>query len=293
MKIKFVFLIYVFLYFGCANSVDIYEGIQVVKGKATFHKKLIELPGKKNMAGSDLEKILKDSGFNFDNFWGIAKFEFDEFDPPFPRPFELVLIQLQKGDMVKNFFVTIGRKEISVIDVLEYDPLENILGDIYLHSSEINHEGIYIEMYDLIKSNEEEFNRYPIELLNDGTFKVMKSYKDSWGKFLFLSKSKPLCGFYKTESTDYLIELELKDGSVPKSYCYLIYVTTPIGCVDVYIGDNGVVELNEIKFDSLNTIQIVLLEEEAILVKENYKSGCDENFELNHKLIKKAENKTE
>ena len=280
---KYIIFVLTLIFFGCNNNKN---------------KQLEKLPKlDDNFSQSDLQKRVDLSNTNFGKelitrgnkkINGIARFNISEMDTTKIRPFELILLEVQSDTDKKQMFVSIDKKDNSIIDLFQFSSDSLLLDAVYSHSSELDHDAIAIEFIDKFKAIDQIYiYGHSIEVLETGKIKYLSKYEDFSETFYRLPRTKKDAGFYQYSNDNGLkIDFELKNGVKEGYYAFQYEITTPKGCSNNFINLEYNFKDNIIKIDSIGSTKVIFENNKVKVINPRFQSECDEIIKLNFELNK-------
>ncbi len=283
------YFILILFYYSCSNDL---EQIPIVKCGIENEMIKSQYNSKIKLNGTTLYDQLSDRKHQIDYLYGLAKFEIKEMDTSYLRPFDLYLMESKTQNKLLYHFITLDKKNNKLIDKYDFNPDSLEVRLIYQHSSNLDHDGIAIELIE-DSSSKDSLKIYDInlEVLETGRIKFISKSVSHSEIFKVLTSIQKNTGKYSFVENDIIIDLYLKDGLKAQNYSYKLNVFTPEGCVHTYLGVDSEVKGNSIDIDSIGSFKLFINDKTVNITNSNFVSACEEILELNYELKKTDDNK--
>lgn len=283
------YFILILFYYSCSNDL---ERIPIVKCGIENEMIKSQYNSKIKLNGTTIYDQLSDRKLQIDYLYGLAKFEIEEMDTSYLRPFDLYLMESKTQNKLLYHFITLDKKSNKLIDKYDFDPDSLEVQLIYQHSSNLDHDGIAIELIE-DSSLKDSLKIYVInlEVLETGRIKFISKSISHSEIFKVLTSVQKNTGYYSFIENDIKIDLYLKDGLKAQNYSYKLNIFTPEGCVHTYLGIDSEVKGNSIDIDSIGSFKLFINDKTVNIVNSNFESACEEILELNYELKKTDDNK--
>lgn len=283
--IKFIFVISLFIASCKQNTLEITEILPLQKSSFNFDEKFRNIESKVDLKNTIFLRNLIERKPYVESAKGIVKFKINEMDTSITRPFELILIETSSRLEKEQMFVSVNKSDKSIIDIFTFNPDSLIIDAIYPHSSELDHDGIAIEL-----SEDKSMNDIPkiighyIEVFETGEIKFISKSENDSKAFRKLKRKADYSGYYKFSKDRLSIDFDLRDGIKKGTYAYEMNIRSPKGCINTYRDLNYILPSRIPKIDSIGNFIVQFNRDKMNIENNNYSTGCDELLKLDFEL---------
>lgn len=282
---KQIIVVILITFFSCSNNEINIDELPIVKGGFGVEQDLSIFNKGYNIKDLKLDKELRSQNPSIKKLNALLKFHVEEMDSSKLRPYKIFLFEsLDIKKKKENHIITLTQKSNELIDYYTFDSDMMKITHIYQHSSELEHDGIAIELLENKKHESfTQFSHY-LEVFETGKIEFITKSFDSEEAFKHLKFTQNNTGTYSYSKNNLDISLELKDGLSPENYSYNLLLRTPKGCIHKYLNVDHELENNTIPIDTSGKFKLIL-ENKAVRIKNHsFESSCDEIIKLNYLL---------